>query len=105
MVIENESISSDWKYYQVVAGFCVITEGGKIKVIPYNEYFGNPPHYSHTSNNSEKRKIICYKIGEIIKLSDRRAYISRDYVKRACINGHYDPISQDCIIEMGDIHS
>ncbi|MEM0134230.1 MAG: hypothetical protein QXU18_03250 [Thermoplasmatales archaeon] len=45
---------------------------------------------------------ITYKEGQIRRLSDRIAILYRSYVEKVCSNGHWDPVSKECITSMGD---
>jgi len=50
--------------------------------------------------NGKTVRVNC-KEGEVRKLSNKNAILHRTYVEKACPNGHWDPNSRECIVDMG----
>ena len=58
------------------------------------------PFQYEFETNGRTIKVNC-KEGEIRKLSNKNAILHRAYVEKACPNGHWDPVSRECISDMG----
>ncbi len=50
--------------------------------------------------NGKTIKVNC-KEGEIKKISNKIAILHRSCIEKACHDGHYDPVSHECITDMG----
>ncbi|MEM4066623.1 MAG: hypothetical protein QXV17_07175 [Candidatus Micrarchaeaceae archaeon] len=50
--------------------------------------------------NGEIIKVTC-KEGQIRRLSNRIAILYRSYIEKACPNGYWDPVSKECITDLG----
>ncbi|MEM3859397.1 MAG: phage/plasmid primase, P4 family [Candidatus Micrarchaeaceae archaeon] len=46
-------------------------------------------------------RVVC-KEGQIRKLSNKTAILYRSHPTKACPNGHWDPVSRECVTNMGD---
>jgi len=58
------------------------------------------PFQYEFETNGKTVKVNC-KEGEIRKLTNKNAILHRAYVEKACPNGHWDPVSRECISDMG----
>jgi len=74
---EKNNDNLGWDYYRVKIGF------------------------SYTFEKAGETQTVICKEGEVRKLSNTNAILHRAYVEKACSNGHWDPNSRECIVDMG----
>jgi len=64
------------------------------------DYYKVKIGFSYTFEKAGETQTVICKEGEVRKLSNTNAILHRAYVEKACPNGHWDPNSRECIVDM-----